>query len=258
MLGAKQQLRIAYHNAAKLDHLGMIALEITRLSNPDIKQFRNFSCREIAAVLERHLDDCSCQHEPLPQWDQDAKALALILHVSVLASFSNGMGVANCTQCAVVHAGRLSVGSEYRRGGCERVFYSGASALDTLVQMSTTATNYCARTRLPRPFQAVRKCWDPVPGARGRTRTRKPRALILPQVSEFGIRSYPQTYPQAARSRASNLLDLGKQCDAQYKALVHRLKGQTTVALCCRRLSVSISPTACDTLGALSCADSTG
>jgi hypothetical protein len=98
---ARYQLRHNYQNALRPGYFGVIALDLTKLSNPDFAVLSNISRNEVADVLHRHLVDYYGEHQPLWKQIRERKTAGVVLRVSVLAQFSDDSILTWCQQYGI-------------------------------------------------------------------------------------------------------------------------------------------------------------
>jgi hypothetical protein len=99
---ARDQLKRSYQSALRPGCYGLIAIDLTKLSNPDFGIMTGVKPGEVGMVMTKHIDDF--YHENSSVWArvQQAKTAGVVFRLSVLAHLGDDTVLTWCQQYAMV------------------------------------------------------------------------------------------------------------------------------------------------------------
>jgi hypothetical protein len=98
---ARHQLRKRYKSASRPGSVGMIAVDLTKILNPNHDLLGGFPEAEIGKVLGGALEDYSREHERVWQKNRDRQTAAVLLRLNVMAQLADETGLTSCQQVLV-------------------------------------------------------------------------------------------------------------------------------------------------------------
>jgi hypothetical protein len=101
VLRARDQLKRSYANAMRPGCYGLIAIDITKLSNPDFGILTDVERDEVGAVLTKHIHDLYEEHSSVWARVRDPKTGGLLIRLGVLARLADDTVFTWCQQYAM-------------------------------------------------------------------------------------------------------------------------------------------------------------
>ena len=101
VMDAKHQLKQHCDGVDGSQRLGVVAVDLTRLTNPDFELLRGITTTEGAEFLAGYLRNYHDTHKRLWARLHGTKAIGVILRLSVLAHFSDDRSLTYCQQYAI-------------------------------------------------------------------------------------------------------------------------------------------------------------
>ncbi len=98
---ARRQLRKRYRSANRPGYVGIIAVDLTKILNPNNDLLRGFPQAEIGEILGGSLADYSRAHEQVWQKNRDAQTAAVLLRLNAMAQLADDTGLTSCQQVVV-------------------------------------------------------------------------------------------------------------------------------------------------------------
>jgi hypothetical protein len=98
---ARHQLRERYKSATRPGCVGVIAIDLTKVLNPDLELLRGVAESELGNILSSALEDYSREHEHIWQKNRDRQTAAVLLRLNVMAHLVDETRLTSCQQVAV-------------------------------------------------------------------------------------------------------------------------------------------------------------
>jgi hypothetical protein len=98
---ARHQLRERYRTADRPGFVGVIAIDLTKVLNPNLELLRDVPESEIGEILSGALADYSREHERMWQKNRDQRTSAVLLRLSVVAHLADETRLTSCHQVVV-------------------------------------------------------------------------------------------------------------------------------------------------------------
>ena len=98
---ARRQLRRRYKSAKRPGCVGVVAVDLTKILNPNHDLLRGFPVAQIGEVLGGTLEDYSREHERVWQKNRDQQTAAVLLRLNAMAQLANDPGLTSCQQVLV-------------------------------------------------------------------------------------------------------------------------------------------------------------
>jgi hypothetical protein len=108
---ARHQLRNRYKSANRSGCVGIIAVDLTKILNPNHNLLRGVPEAEIGEVLSGALEDYSREHERVWQKNRDRQTAAVLLRLNVMAQLADETGLTSCQQVLVSFLPDISEGT---------------------------------------------------------------------------------------------------------------------------------------------------
>jgi hypothetical protein len=98
---ARRQLRKRYKLAKRPGYVGVIAVDLTKILNPNHDLLRGFPAAEIGDVLGGAMEEYSREHERVWQKNRDPQTAAVLLRLNIMARLADDTGLTSCQQVIV-------------------------------------------------------------------------------------------------------------------------------------------------------------